>query len=177
MNGNVQSVDIASLGTVVQAGQTVATIVPSDSPLVIEVDLPSSEIGFVRVGQKTQIKVTAFPFEEYGSIPGTVLSVSPSAESNSDLSSLPEGDSHQPVMPQSQNNAPSTDDSGRASPPTLFYRVRVRPERMWLYAENQRHSMRTGMTATVDIETGQRRVLQFFLDPIVKYIHSGLTAR
>lgn len=178
VNGRVQSVEIAGLGTVVQAGQTAATIVPSDSPLIVEVDLPSSDVGFLKVGQKTRIKLTAFPFEEYGSIPGKVLSVSPTAETNSGLSSLPDGDSHSPEIPQPQSDASSSKGDGSpVSPPTLFYRVRVQPAQTWLEVQGERHAMQAGMTATVDIETGQRRVLEFFLDPIIKYVHSGLAVR
>jgi multidrug efflux pump subunit AcrA (membrane-fusion protein) len=44
-----------------------------------------------------------------------------------------------------------------------------------LDAEGQRRIMRPGMTASVDIETGQRRVLDFFLDPVMKYISNGIT--
>jgi hemolysin D len=175
-NGIVQSVDAGSLGTVVQAGQTVATIVPSDAPVVVEVDLPSEEMGFVKVGQNTQIKVTAYPFEEYGSIPGKVLWVSPTADSTSVLASLPEGDSHQPVTPPPAGAAQSSPDETKGpAPPTLYYRVRVQPQKLWLDAEGQRRIMRPGMTASVDIETGQRRVLDFFLDPVMKYISNGIT--
>lgn len=82
----------------IQPGQTVATIVPRDSPLVIEVDLPAQDAGFIKVGQKTEIKVTAYPSEQYGSIPGTVLSISPTADSDSNLTAPPEGETHQPVI-------------------------------------------------------------------------------
>lgn len=43
--GTVQTVEIASLGAVVQQGQTVATIVPRNAPLVVEVDLPAQDVG------------------------------------------------------------------------------------------------------------------------------------
>jgi hemolysin D len=178
VSGSVQSVDVASLGTVVQAGQTVATIVPSDTPLIVEVDLPAQDVGFVKVGEKTQIKVTAYPFEQYGSIRGNVLSVSPTADPTSDLSSLPEGEDHQPVTPSSQNvSPPNADQTKGPSPPTLYYRVKVRPEQVWLDVEGQRRTMRPGMTVSVDIETGRRRVLDFFLDPVMKYMSNGLTTR
>lgn len=177
-NGTVQSVDVASLGTVLQAGQTVATIVPSDAPLIVEVDLPAQDIGFVKVGEKTLIKVTAYPFEQYGSIPGKVIWVSPTAESTSTLSSLPEGDSHQPPTPSNQLPQPSGDDEAKgAAPPTLYYRVKVQPDRAWLTVEGQRRPMMPGMTASVDIETGHRRVLEFFLDPVIKYVNNGIVVR
>ena len=177
VNGTVQSVDVGSRGTVVQPGQTVLTIVPTDAPIVVEVDLPSQQMGFVKVGQKTQIKVSAYPFEEYGSIPGRVLSVSPTAESTSELASLPEGESHQPATPPQGNSQADGDAQKASAPPTLYYRVKVQPDRAWLDAEGQRRVMRPGMTASVDIETGRRRVLDFFLDPIIKYISNGLTVQ
>ncbi|MHB8816119.1 MAG: HlyD family efflux transporter periplasmic adaptor subunit [Steroidobacteraceae bacterium] len=59
---------------------------------MVEVDLPAEDAGFIKLGQKTEIKVTAYPFEQYGSIRGKVLWISPTADSNSDLTSPPEGE-------------------------------------------------------------------------------------
>lgn len=175
--GTVQTVDVATLGTVIQPGQTVATIVPRDAPLVVEVDLPAQDAGFIKVGEKTQIKVTAYPFEQYGSIPGKVLWISPTADSDSNLTSPPEGENHQPVTQPSQPPQSGADQTKPVSPPTLYYRIRVQPERAWLGVEGQDRMMQPGMTATVDIQTGHRRVLDFFLDPVVKYIRTGLAVR
>lgn len=176
--GTVQTVKIASLGAVVQQGQTVATIVPRNAPLVVEVDLPAQDVGFVRVGQKTEIKITAYPFEQYGSIPGKVLWVSPTADSDSILTSLPEGESHEPVTQPSRTQGPPADDQTKAAaPPTLYYRIKVQPEQTWLNIDGQHRSVRPGMTVSVDIVTGRRRVLDFFLDPVIKYLRTGLTVR
>jgi hemolysin D len=175
--GTVQTVDVASLGTVIQPGQTVATIVPRDAPLVVEVDLPAQDVGFIGVGQTTQIKVTAYPFEQYGSIPGKVLWISPTANSDSNLTSPPAGENRQPVTTPSQAAQPNADQAKTVSPPTLYYRIKVQPKRTWLEFDGQRHVMRPGMTVSVDIKTGRRRVLDFFIDPVVKYIHTGLTVR
>lgn len=137
--GTVQTVEVASLGAVVQQGQTVATIVPTDVPL----DLPAQDVGFVKVGERTQIKITAYPFEQYGSIHGKVLWISPTAESDSNLTSLPEGESHEPVTQPSQTQAQPTDDQTKAiSPPTLYYRIKVQPQQTWLDIEGQHRTMR-----------------------------------
>lgn len=178
VDGTVQSIGISSLGTVVQPGQTVATVVPQGAPLVVEVDLPAQDAGFVKVGQKTQIKVTAYPFEQYGSIPGKVVWISPMADATPNLASLPDGEIHQPAGEPSQGSSPPGSDQTKAdSPPTLYFRIRVQPERTWLAVDGQRRIMRPGMTASVDVETGHRRLLDFFLDPIVKYLSNGLTVR
>jgi len=52
--------------------------------------------------------------------------------------------------------------------------VKVQPERTWLSADGGKY-IRPGMTASVDIETGRRRVLAFLFDPNVKYIENGVT--
>ncbi len=178
VDGTVQSVDVASLGTVVQAGQTVATVEPADAPLIVEADLPAQDVGFVKIGQKTRIKVTAYPFEQYGSIAGKVIWISPTADAATNLASLPVGESHQPVTPSTQPPQSSgTDQTQAGAPPPLFYRVKVAPEQTWLETEGERRIMRSGMTVSVDIETGRRRVLDFFLDPIVKYLNDGMAVR
>lgn len=176
--GIVQAVEVASLGAVVQQGQTVATIEPRNAPLVVEVDLPAQDVGFVRVGQKTEIKITAYPFEQYGSIPGRVLWVSPTADAESVLTSLPAGESHEPAtQPSRAQGLPADDQTKAVSPPTLYYRIKVQPDQTWLDIDGQRRSVRPGMTVSVDIVTGRRRVLDFFLDPVIKYLRTGLTVR
>lgn len=176
--GTVQSVDVASLGTVVQSGQTLATVVPENAPLVVDADLPAQDMGFVQVGQETQIKVTAYPFEQYGNIPGKVVWISPNAETSNSLEAPPPGESHQGGhQPQPAQSKSGDGRTKPASPPTLYYRVKVQPERAWLLVDNEKRPMQAGMTATVDIRTGTRRVLDFFLDPIVKYFNNGLEVR
>lgn len=43
--------------------------------------------------------------------------------------------------------------------------------------DGKRQSTEQGMTATVDIQTGDRTVLDFFLDQIVKFFNNGLDVR
>jgi hemolysin D len=183
VDGTVQDLNVASLGTVVQPGQTLATVIPAHAPIIVEADLPAQSAGFVKVGQRVSIKVTAYPFEQYGTIPGHVTWVSPTAGTQSSIAKAPAGEEHQsgtpaPTQaPASTSGASSGSDSGSAPPPTLYYQVHVRPERDWLSADGAQHHLYPGMTATVDIHTGQRRVLDFFLDPIVKYLDNGLGVR
>lgn len=179
VDGTVQSVDVASLGTVIQPGQTLATVVPQGSPLVVEVDVPAQEIGFLHIGQPTRIKVTAYPFEQYGDIPGKVVWISPTAETSNSLQAPPLGENRAGDAGQSSSPAGTsgTSQNQAVAPPTLYYRIKIRPTRAWLSMNRQKLPMRSGMTATVDIQTGERRVIGFFLDPIVKYLNQGLAVR
>lgn len=54
----------------VTPAQAVVTVVPRNTPLVVEAMLPNQDMAFVRVGQMAQIKVAAFSFEQYGVIHG-----------------------------------------------------------------------------------------------------------
>ena len=51
----------------------------ADGKLVAEVKLLNRDAGFVSVGQKVDVKLEAFPFARYGSIPGKVIAISPDA--------------------------------------------------------------------------------------------------
>ncbi|MEM8778579.1 MAG: HlyD family efflux transporter periplasmic adaptor subunit [Cyanobacteria bacterium P01_G01_bin.49] len=49
-------------------------IVPADN-LVAEVNITNEDIGFVRQGQKADIRIDSFPFSEFGDIKGEVISI------------------------------------------------------------------------------------------------------
>ncbi|EAZ90251.1 HlyD family efflux transporter periplasmic adaptor subunit [Crocosphaera chwakensis] len=49
-------------------------IVPDDN-LIAEVNITNQDIGFVRVGQKVDVRIDSFPFSEFGDIKGEVMSI------------------------------------------------------------------------------------------------------
>lgn len=54
-----------------QAAQPILKIVPEDN-LIAEVFIRPEDIGFVREGMPTDVRITAFPFGEFGDIKGSV---------------------------------------------------------------------------------------------------------
>lgn len=64
----------ASPGFVPKSGQSEALlkIVPKDH-LIAQVDITNADIGFVRVGQKADIRIDSFPYSEYGDIKGEII--------------------------------------------------------------------------------------------------------
>jgi adhesin transport system membrane fusion protein len=52
-------------------------IVPSDENLVVELNLNPVDVGHVRVGQPTVVKVTSFDFVRYGGLEGRVINIAP----------------------------------------------------------------------------------------------------
>ncbi|HEY9642190.1 MAG TPA: HlyD family efflux transporter periplasmic adaptor subunit, partial [Coleofasciculaceae cyanobacterium] len=77
VDGIVLSLNVRNPGEVVQPGQTVAEVASQKAPLVLVASLPTREAGFAKVGDTTQIKFDAYPYQDYGVIPGKVISISP----------------------------------------------------------------------------------------------------
>ena len=65
----------SSPGYTVSQGETLLKVVPQN-PLEAKVFFTDREIGFVKAGQSAEVRVNAFPFTQFGSIPGTIKSVS-----------------------------------------------------------------------------------------------------
>jgi HlyD family secretion protein/adhesin transport system membrane fusion protein len=77
--GTVQMLTVKSVGEVIMPGDTFARIVPVDVPLVAEVQVRPDDIGNVKIGDRTELRITAFDSSIYGKIHGKVESISPSS--------------------------------------------------------------------------------------------------
>lgn len=75
-SGTIQQLALHTVGGVVEAARTLMVIVPGDGGLEVEARVLNKEAGFVHEGQPVTVKIEAFPFTRYGSIPGTVVSIS-----------------------------------------------------------------------------------------------------
>ena len=76
VDGVVQQLAVHTVGGVVTPAQELLTIVPDDHSIEIEAMVENKDIGFVKDGQPAEVKVEAFPFTKYGTLPGSVLTVS-----------------------------------------------------------------------------------------------------
>ena len=79
VDGTVQQLAMNTIGGVAQAAQTLMVIAPKDYAAEVEAVLENKDVGFVKVGQKVEVKVETFPFTKYGTLPGTVSFVSSDA--------------------------------------------------------------------------------------------------
>ncbi len=74
VNGVVFDLKPRSTGYAAQGTETVMKIVPFDK-LQANVEVPSRDIGFVRVGMPADISIDSFPATDFGVLEGTVQSV------------------------------------------------------------------------------------------------------
>ncbi len=78
VNGIIQALTITSINEVIEPGKVIMRIVPVDDELIIEAKVPPDEIGYIRKGQPTAVKVDSYDSSRFGSVNGTVKQISAS---------------------------------------------------------------------------------------------------
>ncbi len=76
VRGIVKGLNVHTLGAVIEQGKVLMEIVPVNQELVIEANIEPSEIGHIKKDAPVNIKISAFDFARYGSVPGHVESLS-----------------------------------------------------------------------------------------------------
>lgn len=170
VDGVVQSVNVTTIGQVVTPAQSLVAIVPDGTPLIVEATVSNNDIGYIKVGQPVQVKVDTFPFQQYGTLTGKLIWISPDAEDKSAISRDIDTRTGAVAASQSQENDHDTNAG-------FVYRVHIRIARAQFLVNGQYRSVEPGMTVQADIQTGRRRVIEFFLSPVVKYLNEGLRVR
>ena len=76
IDGVVKSLRYHTIGGVVRPGEAIMEIVPTQEKLVIEAKLSPIDVGYVRVGQPTVVKISTYDFARYGGLDGEVINLS-----------------------------------------------------------------------------------------------------
>jgi len=77
IDGVVNRVLVATVGGVVQPGETIVEIVPNNDTPLVEAKIVPADIGFLHVGQNARVKLTAYDSSIYGSLDGVIETISP----------------------------------------------------------------------------------------------------
>lgn len=85
VDGVVQNLEVHTLGGVVEAAKPLMTVVPARGGLEVEARILNKDVGFIRLGQEAAVKLEAFPFTRYGTVPGRVRSISRDAVQDKEL--------------------------------------------------------------------------------------------
>jgi hemolysin D len=166
--GTVQQLAIHTIGGVVTPAQQLMMIVPVESRLEAEAMISNRDIGFVRPGQEAEIKIDTFNFTRYGLLHGKVVSVSQDAIVR---------DKAQDKAESAKQQQASLPDSSEPAGQEFVYSTRVSLDRTQMHVESGLVSLAPGMAVTVEIKTGQRRVIEFLLSPLLRYKQSSLRER
>ena len=88
VGGIIKLISVNSRGAIVAPGVTVVEIVPEDDKLIIEAQLPLSEIGYVKVGMDTKIRLNSSEGSRFKPIRGKVVFVGADRTSKSNSESF-----------------------------------------------------------------------------------------
>ncbi len=168
ITGTVAASSVTTIGQVVTVGEEVMRIVPSGTSLEIEAYLENKDIGFVKPGQKAEVKVEAFPFTRYGTLEATVTRVSTDA--------IPEREVQQSEGDPAKATR-STGFAGSQRTQNLVYLVTLVPSRSSVNVEGIEVPLSAGMTTVVEIRTGSRRILEYIFSPVVETASRALRER
>lgn len=148
-----------SVGSVIREAEPLVTLVPADVPLEVEAEIPSRDIGLVRVGDFVRVKLDAFPFQRHGTLPGEIRTISADAFTHD-----PSG---------SQGAAAINPDGPRPAAGAVF-RTRIRLTDTRLEAVPAGTALSPGMVASAEIRVGTRSVLSYFLYPVIRALDESI---
>ena len=136
--------DIAlTMGQTSDREKPVVSIITKNSKLEVQLQAPSSAIGFVRSGQQVKLKFDAFPYQKYGVGIGKVTWVStvPTTVSDNQM---------KPIAAQS------------------MFRVRVEIDSEAFDKKLQQGQLRAGMRLSANLILEDRSLWEVFLAPVIK---------
>ncbi|MEH2361745.1 HlyD family efflux transporter periplasmic adaptor subunit [Nostoc sp.] len=145
-DGIISKLNLRNPGQTLRVGEEVVQIVPSHAPLVIKAAIASEAKNKVKIGQKVQMRVTACPYPDYGTLKGVVKAIAPDAASS-----------------QKNDANTDTDSTPKATAVGAFYEVTIEPEKLALGRTIKKCQIQLGMDGRVDIITREETVLQFLL--------------
>ena len=146
MNGIVKNVSVTTIGGVIQAGQSILEIVPVDDDMLVEAYVKPEEVAFLEVGQAATVKLTAYDFNKYGGFDGVIEHLSPDTLTDE-------------TQRQRRPDADPVDlEAG-------YYRILVRITNAGREMKGMRLEPMPGMTAIVEIKTGEKTVLEYIIRP------------
>ncbi len=73
--GYIQDLKVQTIGQVIQPGALLMQIVPTDAPLEAVVKIAPKDIGYVKIGQPVNLRVTSFDYARFGIAKGALKRV------------------------------------------------------------------------------------------------------
>jgi hemolysin D len=154
----VLNVAKVSPGSVLQSGEQLITLVPSDAELEAEVNVAGTDAGFVHPGNPVNIKLDTLPYAQYGTLDGTVRVVSPD--------SFVAGQDDQ----QTKRGAQQTRPQGGAA----FYRTRLSLGEAKLHDTPTGFRLMPGMPVTADVKVGKRTLVSYLFARVLPVFMDGM---
>lgn len=148
VNGIIKQININTIGAVVKSGVDLIEIVPNSDILLVEAKIDPKDIAFISPAQVAKVKLSAYDFAIYGGLDGKIMEIS--ADSIVDKT--------------------SKDNKS-------YYKIIIKTNKNFLERNGEKLPIIPGMVANVDIVTGKKSIMDFFLKPILKVKEESLHER
>ena len=151
-----------SVGSIMQTGEPLFKLIPVGVPMEVEVEVEGKDVALIASatseqidsmdlpkGSDVRIKLSSFPYQKHGTLDGVVRTISER--------------SFEKRLP------------GGAASGVTTYKARVKildPEQLERVPENFR--LMPGMTATAEIKVGNRKVIEYLLYPLFRYLNESI---
>jgi len=163
VDGVVQQLAVHTINGVVPATQALMLIVPDQRIVELEAYIDNKDIGFLKEGDTAHVKLDAYDYTKYGTIPAIVTHVS---RDSIDFSGNGTG-----------QLASKSGDAKAEGAKNLLYAVKVKLEQQSLSINGRAMSILPGMSGTVEIKTGERRIIEYVLSPLIATTSESLHER
>lgn len=149
INAVVKNILITTQGAKVRPGDVILELVPSNDKLIVEAKFNPKELSFIKLGQKAAVKLDAYDYSIYGIFHGVVSYISPDSLSE-----------------KTQKGE------------EFYFRVQIELDTKELISKNgKKIEISPGMSATIDIITGDITVFDYLTKPIVKTLSESFKER
>ncbi len=145
VEGVVLNLPTVTIGSLINKGDPIVTLVRTGLPLVLEIDVDPKDASDLYNGNPVSVKIDALPFQQFGDLAGTLIYIS--------------DDTVQESL-QGESGA--------------YYRGRVNVEDSELMGLPEEFDLTPGMLATADLKVGKRRLITYFTNPILKSLSSAM---
>ncbi len=145
VEGVVLNLPTVTIGSLINKGDPIVTLVRTGLPLVLEIDVDPKDASDLYNGNPVSVKIDALPFQQFGDLAGTLIYLSDDTVEES---------------LQGESGA--------------YYRGRVNVEDSELMGLPEEFDLTPGMLASADLKVGKRRLITYFTNPILKSLSSAM---
>ncbi|CBG87153.1 HlyD family secretion protein [Citrobacter rodentium] len=143
LNATIASV-LVKQGQMVNAGQTVASLLPENAALQARMMVSSRAIGFIVPGQRVTLRYQAYPWQKFGQQYGVVSDVSRVSLSPQEVSAI----------------------TGNSQVNEQHYIVKVKLDKQFIHAYGQQVKLQPGSALEADFLIDKRRLYEWVLEPL-----------
>ncbi len=148
MSGIIKSLKVTTVGGVLRQGEELMSISPSLGGVVLETKINPVDVGRLKLGMTSSIKLDAFDYSIFGGLVGTVIHIS-------------------------SDTLNEKDETGKDMP---FYQVNIKIDGVENpnSDKSKQIQIKLGMSGTVDMKVGKRSLFTYLTKPVTRGFSGAL---